>query len=756
MSTWSIILIIYAVLAVVWSVVVITQRSFLNKEDWIIFFISIPVAPICLLVGFATFIVSVLHPKKIKLRHINKGFAGSAKPLTEEEIAAPDKSRDKNGMEEDMEDDTPYCRYYHEQKLIEKFLKARREKDWALMEECFLRDARLVRYNNNTISCVHNIIDFWDRFIQTLERRHIDISSNISMCMYYNMPAVIDQLDGYSPNLLLFRFVRMGYSFSGLKIADMTYMPNPPHEFNFGLMDSAPFAYESFKKYLREKVVPLPDHLMCKDCGETSENLDWYSFYYNEKNIRPWYRGRASICPKCGKIVETIPEEKVDNDNPSARSINSMLVKNGEWQPKLGPELVLECYRHGAPLEGTDYVSGLDPDLKVRFAIEREYEGVSIREAAEKCDLSHMHLIRNMYPDHYRKILAAYAAAYKDGVPGVANCIGVLLGYNLKADRASEYFKEAAEKGDPHASLNNFVMLWYSERYQEAVDYALSVNAPDIYMTWNIAILYVLGPALTGNPLPSDLEKGREYLERIKAMKVNNETEYETKEAASKLLSGLDDYNLLEVTAKDFFRELDGIVEHAKEADGEVRKSVMNEYLGKIRFPEDKTLMLHLASLEENGHGDICRFYFKGEDLYEGDGTHELEDKFHGPMALEVETEKSDMGVWHLYLLRSACHLMPTAWHGAYNVRRFVFREEDLRWIPAIAQRDLDTVTRGEDLAPRITWEGDSAYVSCVYWNDWHGLSRENVRFDFDGNRVVGYEDLRDHSIYQYRCSIMF
>lgn len=118
--------------------------------------------------------------------------------------------------------------------------------------------------------------------------------------------------------------------------------------------------------------------------------------------------------------------------------------------------------------------------------------------------------------------------------------------------------------------------------------------------------------------------------------------------------------------------------------------------------------------------------------------------------------EHSPMGAWQAYLLCIAKTLLPFSGISYYTKRKLIFSNDQLRDIRPLFRKKIPELEKFEnDVAPSVTLDGDTALVSCCYWNDWEGLIREYVPFVFENDRVrIG--DFRQKVLYKYDIGIRF
>ena len=84
----------------------------------------------------------------------------------------------------------------------------------------------------------------------------------------------------------------------------------------------------------------------------------------------------------------------------------------------------------------------------------------------------------------------------------------------------------------------------------------------------------------------------------------------------------------------------------------------------------------------------------------------------------QMNVEKSEFGAWDIYLFSKARHLLPTYWHGAYNEERLLFDEEDFNLIMSQRGHCRDIIFRGDDLKPKVYFDGDTAFVESCIWSE--------------------------------------
>lgn len=364
-------------------------------------------------------------------------------------------------------------------------------------------------------------------------------------------------------------------------------------------------------------------------------------------------------------------------------------------------------------------------------------------------------LIMQIYSQNrplFDEICYCYKKAYDDGIVEAGNNLAIMyINYADLEDKGMALLKECAEKGCANAASNYFTCLWGNqEDYSGAIKFALSCKTPSIPLYWNIVALYLNGKEIKGNTLDVDVEKAKHYLKVISTdITPDGEDESKIVNKAQCLLNALENLDPLGEFARQYIEStLPQCIQNA-ENDRRV-DSVIKRELPHLHIPNNTSLWLRLAD-DHNGHGDISEFILRYGKTWE-----DLEIARESEVLHHIEVDKSQFGVWEAYLFSKARHLLPTFWHGGYNRETVLFNIEDFKRIPSQKGRALDVILRGDNLKPKVYFEGDTAFVECCYWSEWGGLFREKCRIEYNGNKITSFERVGRDNIYMYDCGIRF
>ena len=212
-------------------------------------------------------------------------------------------------------------------------------------------------------------------------------------------------------------------------------------------------------------------------------------------------------------------------------------------------------------------------------------------------------------------------------------------------------------------------------------------------------------------------------------------------------------------TARDYYAYLSQMSSENEGYDCEGIVSLLNELMFN-----DELCVQYANPDESDDYGDVSYLYFKSGQEYAyavlmpwNNGVAYDQDVF----LKQIQAECTAASAWQIYLLTSATYLLPTYWHGEYIRREYILCERDLKNIRGfhgerIFERlDITPILENYDILPRVELEGNTAHVTCCYWNNWKGLIREHkvIRFLPDSSVQIDEKD-ESELLYRYHCGI--
>lgn len=771
---WWVILIIYFLSIVAWASFMIRNKAKLAH------YLSLPFAPIFLVFGFITLLRikknsdrPVPLPKKLqgaikkdrvsyngKVMSIAEVNRITGKNYTLEDVygkdyvdrLTDDDTRQFDNGESDLEIDEN-VRKDEAFEIVLRFAEARKSGDFDSVKSLFADDVVLVHYENDTLHGVDAVASFWRKRYESSISRKVKFIFRVEMCMFYNGPALLEMPERFEPMLVMFRII------DG-KIVQMVLAPkNISHDYPYyGGFREAPFTLNYFKPFLKQRIELRGNRIPCPNCGELSENLEWYIFQTQDQFSYKLYGGTVSICPHCERTVELFPIDSTKNAFASLNPREEFESLSAPRRPSK-PKLSVQGLEYVRPLIGTPYLSSLDDSEMIELDIAKqmnkkglEYDPCTARTCAAEFNSLMLSQLSRKDRKQFDAICDCYRIAYKDGVIEAGNNLAILL-YNYAGEEGDGkiLFKECAEKGCANAASNYFSLLWANdEAYDKAIEFALANNTPSLRLSWNLAVLYLVGSEKDGNTLSTDKEKARYYLNQIISGSIPcTGDDGGLVEDARMLLRTIDDFNPFANTARDYINEGIPLFVSTAKSNGN-QDNNLSRVLSHIHIPTNKVLKLQLAS-DENGHGDISRFQlFDVYDIYEEPICQEND------IIYELDVDRSVYGAWEVFLFSKARNLLPTYWHGGYNEETLLFDVQDFNLIMSQRGHCQDIILRGDDLQPRVYSEGERTIVECCIWTEWGGLFRESYSMIYDGNRIVDFQLLKRENIYQYDCGILF
>ena len=207
------------------------------------------------------------------------------------------------------------------------------------------------------------------------------------------------------------------------------------------------------------------------------------------------------------------------------------------------------------------------------------------------------------------------------------------------------------------------------------------------------------------------------------------------------------------------------------------------EVISKTRRPDNANVLSILSSLslddgwnlgirfaEYEDYGDKSWFY-----CYQGDRDTYIEDyrkrveagndrglnyffqcESYAPvyeLFNHLRVECSPMGAWQAYLLSEAPSLLPSIWHGAYHARDFVFCKDDIHfWL---FMKDVKKAEVVDDFALSVELEGNTATITCYYWNYHRGFFQDTAKLNISDGKVSFSKNRDEKLIYKTRLDWM-
>ncbi len=637
--------------------------------------------------------------------------------------------------------------------IVRRFAEARMSGDFISVRELFEPNATFVHYEEDTLHGIDAILAFWEERYESSITRRVKFDFRIEMCMFYNGPALIEMPERYANMIVMFRI--RNRRITQMVLAPQHISPDYPY---FGGFWEAPYTMDYFKVFLKQKLELRGNRIPCPNCGELSENLDWYIFDRRERFSYQRYGGTVSICPHCNRTVEIFPIDSAKNE---FQSINPTEEYKSENTPTRIPRPKLSCvgFEYAMPLAGSKYVESLDDTEMIELEVAKlmrtkriEYEPCTAKTCASEFNPLMLSQLSRNNRQLFDAICECYRCAYEDGINEAGNNLAILyLNYADKQIEGKRLMKECAERGCSNAAANLFVHLWgMGDSYEEAINFALSNKTPSMSLYWNLAVLYLSGPDIEHNTLKVDKEKARFYLNQIIGGAIQNTGgEGRMFNMARDLLRRINDIDLFASTAREYLHDgISGFISMAKSEYG--LESDLHRVLRHISIPDNMTLKLRLAT-DENGSGDVSRFLLFEKGNSSADPICQEEDIIY-----KMNVEKSVYGAWDIYLFSKARHLLPTYWHGAYNEETLLFDEEDFNLIMSQRGRCRDIIFRGDDLKPKVYFDDNTAFVESCIWSEWGGLFRETYAIEFSGSHINSFDMIKRDCIYLFDCGIRF
>ncbi len=786
MSVWTIILIVYGVFLLTTILLLLPKKSRGTESVWVvlalcpIIAIGAPIVlymyvkqqydkthparvpeklrkavkPYCVLdkpTGKIMTIVQYnhLHNAKFTLEQVyGKKYVAQIDPALFDEL-------DTDFYIVEEEDNLPIDEY---RDFANLFVKCRKKADYSAIADMIAEDIVFTLYGNRTINGKLAFLDYWADRSKRDDEQKIQVKATIKLCNYNNRVVVKEKPHGYKAVYHLVQIV------DG-KVKQMVMAPFPLQDYGVGGwdFDNLPY-YMEFIEQNKGDEIPAEDLLNkmpCLKCGCPSHKLQWFRFF-RDGGLHG-YGGPMSFCSDCGCMVEFAPDVRWRNEEPIKAKPFVAIPPEPESGVRL-PVVGNAALYFNENVLSEKFMAKLPEDIMVTptdehaimFSDSEYYRPMTLRDCVAKFNTFLLDDMQTTDHQNYQLIKQLLWQDFDEGNVEAGNSLAVLLSnFENKPEEGKTLWKSAADNGSKNAMRNYFTALCNEEKYQEATDYLLSIEArPDVSIRclWALATMYLRGDSIKYNLIAQDEDKAKLLLCRIAEMPIDNSEEDadKVKRNAVALLNRLDESNLFAMLAHDFHK-------YAQEVKGSDFNFAYNHdlshFLPHLKF--DGEVNVYLA--QEIGSGDTSCFYVGEGPKSERYQFSTSEKEFHA-----VKGKISEAAAWEFVLLLSTPGVMPVFWHGGYDRREYIYCPEDLDRIVVI--NDEKPLFRAHDISnlkttgilPSVKIDGNIADVTFCYWNDWEGLIRNTIRVKWDGERIASAEFMTKEVLYKYKCDLLF
>lgn len=206
-------------------------------------------------------------------------------------------------------------------------------------------------------------------------------------------------------------------------------------------------------------------------------------------------------------------------------------------------------------------------------------------------------------------------------------------------------------------------------------------------------------------------------------------------------------------------------------------KSMLSDIAHGIKEADEILPILNRIVLDDNCHigyrpvnysngesGDNANLYwYEGNEWENGRESRHSDRCIYRLLAPEIKSpqntvfshlsvEKSELGVWQVYLLSISSTMLPAFWHGNYFTRFIILSKDDVK---QIRPEGKGSIRVWADVSPKVWIKEDMAFVSCCYWNDWDGVVRETIAFKYEENHITRIEMMKEKKLYRYHNPVL-
>ncbi len=194
-------------------------------------------------------------------------------------------------------------------KYVELLGNALLKRDFSAIAPLMSEETMLVLFNNKTIIGGQNIIDYWQDWILRGEKDDVVVLYTIKWCEWFSQPVLQISPKSYANDYTLIK-IQNNY------ISLIERIPNPIGNVMIGGpdLDCKRLDLNKVRDRLENEISPKLNHITCLDCGTASGSLKWYRVDW-PMGIHGFI-GDMSVCPRCNKVIEFIPEIRLRYEQP--------------------------------------------------------------------------------------------------------------------------------------------------------------------------------------------------------------------------------------------------------------------------------------------------------------------------------------------------------------------------------------------------------------------------------------------------------
>ena len=389
-----------------------------------------------------------------------------------------------------------------------------------------------------------------------------------------------------------------------------------------------------------------------------------------------------------------------------------------------------------------------------------------VYDVAEYCDMLLIREAIDSEPVEFKNIVNAYDDAINDGLVEARNNLAIIYYQCLdEEERAKEILDPAVEVNEPYA-LTTLATIYYNNDEQDLYLQTLqrAAQADSIQACLDLATIYVDQEEydkaielyrrcvyshhdwanMEGDAI-KEAENNLRYLLKRKTDKNQSETAEQfvlCLNLCDKKLSKCIEYADKGITDLSYTKEIDFIIED-------------NLPLLKLRPIGDSHFYLKLDGYPQN--------YFLSLKI----ANSRIGEVYDVNMLACIDAPFTEEGVWQCFLLLIAGNYLPHYWHSLYGVNTYFFSANDfdhmffeadkskLRFRQSYAQSSIMKI-QPIDILPEVFIDGDIAYVSIYYWNDWQGLVNEIYSLRQYNQSIIANGRPTRKVIVPYNCGIRF
>lgn len=191
-------------------------------------------------------------------------------------------------------------------KIITSLAIALCSDDYATIKELVNDDVHMISYGNRTMNGKDAFIDYWKWLSDRVRAMHKVTDYHLKYNAFCEHAIISVRQRDFFNNSTEEAYIFIYLQDGRISCAVITPKQQQPLTVRYYDLDRPALNYKDIMKDKADALTPEPNRMPCLQCGQLSENLEWYKLYVDSGPYG--HIGQVSVCPHCKQQAEFYPE----------------------------------------------------------------------------------------------------------------------------------------------------------------------------------------------------------------------------------------------------------------------------------------------------------------------------------------------------------------------------------------------------------------------------------------------------------------